>query len=1233
MRINRLSKWLVLTILLYVFSSSVSAAPEPPLRPDNFTANYPVYNSTTGEYTITLNWSASVGADFYIIEIATDENWAGQTITEEKKTSALTYDDLRQNSVSSPTSGTIFRYKLYAATYILDGSGNPTSDYVKSTTYASVTVLTDPAVSATALSTTEVKLTWDDIKYEGESIDYEIIKYKKSIKVGQDQIRAADIGTTAKRVNGKLEYTVGNLDKSTEYTFRLVPILDTNLVKFNPFVEVAGATKISAFLQRYNESIMKLVWDEYQGSIASADLYYKVIEITENNNQKTYRVIATPEVPYYFIQVKSDIEPSYLIEVRKKDDDTKVAESAEVSLKDILVPATPPIPQLECTVENNNITVSWNVDKTINGDRDTSMKYDFWLLDDPEQIDSIRNYYTPNNGGIEDNRIGTDLQVINGVSSNPSFSLARVNGQDKYRFSITNLQSNTTYYIGVVSKKTYLLQDPDNQEMIISLTYNSDPAVETIKTTSGNLQQPVALVQPLGVSVKNDNQGKALVTEDSITIEWPLGQTINNVFTSLYEDDVYFRVGFEVHTQTFDKSKINDPNNVNYNIKLTSVTITRETETAYANITGLASNIPYVFWVKAYRDIPGTIVITKVSEASDPIIVATLPNYTTPDAKPPVPAVTVEDNEYSDKITVKFNSMADMTYTIAWGTEDNVAKKTGQKEYTPLSSSSPDSIIIDGLKPETTYFFWIKAANGALSSEWSDSAVGKTIPIPPPDVPQGFGVKKITVNGEVVPDIGEHHINLQWDKVNGIVYTIEVSKKEDFSESEKVDVDNVSEYKLEKFDGKELQSNTRYWIRIFAKDEVNEKISDNSPYLTVKTNYNYDEYNSSQDDETVIEEKVKKETIDGTKGVWDVNITGESTDKLVEKIKNQDVPDYSLDLRQTSVAGVKKREITVSHKILEVLSQTNQNFIVKSNSAEFIFLPNVLDLKINNKLNSFSDDLSVKIIINTTAPSANDSTNKYVMLSDINQLEVYIVSGDESQVVNFDKPIKIKLNYVNNNKSGIIDSYYIPTGSTEWVKVQNSKEVMDNKQYLVLYNDKTGKYAVRKQLPDTRQLGATIYKNEIQELLSTGLIKSIDPNNIKPTQPVILEDAVKILLDSIKVEYKENYIDIAKKSGILSLLYDLEPTRVISKEEAVSMAMRMYEVKTGISLPDGSVSSNYKDADSIDYIYLNYISSALKMNILTVKGGYIRPKNNMTRGEMLAVTNRLVQILENTKER
>ena len=1217
----------IVILFIFIFTSKQSgfADTTPPVRPDTFTASLPVYDMKKDESTVELNWSSSDGADFYILEIATQLNWAGQTISEQRVLTELTYTDIRQNTASSPITGTIFTYKLYAATYIKDVDGNPTANFVKSPTYDIVTLLTDPSISEKSLRTSEIQLTWDDVQYNGQSIGYLIDKFKNGINVGQDQIMVSEIGRSVQRVGGKLVYTITNLDKSTEYTFRLLPSLDAGSIKFNPYVSINGATNIEALLQQYNESIVKLMWDEYQGSILATDLYYKVVEVTTDaSGNKTYRTIATPEVPYYYIEVVSGQPHSYIVEVHVKADDTKIAQSDEVSQQDMVVPVAPVTPNLSYIVGNNSVTADWDTYKTINGARDTSLKYDVWLLTDTKTIDNVRTFYMPNTSGIVDYRIGKDLDIGN----NSNFSLVQVLGVNKYRFLINGLTPNSTYYIGVVAKKTYLIQDPNNQSQITSQEYTSDPSMATIRTGSGNLEQPVAVVKPPGLTVVIDSSGKTLVTKDTVNISWPLGQTDNGVYTSLYQSDVYFKVGFQEYDQTFDKSKINDSSNVNYNMKSTGVTIILGSQNATATITGLKGNAAYVFWVKAYRDISGQTTVTRVSEAADPIIVVTLPDYTVPNSKPPVPSITVLDNQYSDKITIQFNSMANIKYTVAWGTEDNVTKKTDSMDYTPLSSIIPDSVVIDGLDAETTYYFWIMATNGTISSEWSDSIVGVTIPIPPPNVVQGFGVKSVLQTGKLVPDIGEHYVSLQWNITDKLNYIIEVSKSSDFVDSDKTDVGNVSEYKVTTFNGVQLGSNVRVWIRIFAKDTATNRLSQGSSYLTVKTKFNYDEYDSSKDNETLITTEIPKGVIDGTKNTWNIDFTGTVAELLMQKIKKQIDPDYSIDLSQTSVTGINKREILIPYKVIDALSSTKQNLIIKANESEFVFLPDVISSTISKLKQNSGEDVIIKIVIQTQISSTSDSDTTHQPVSDIIAISVTAQSSLENkQIVNFDKPIKIKLEYTNKNSNEIIDAYYMAQGGPSWEKISGNKTNTNNSLYIIVFSDKTGKYIIREQLPDNEQLGFYIFKNEIYKLMSTNLMKSVDTRNIRPTDLITLGDAVKMLLDATEVGYEHNHMDIAQKAGILSAFNNTDALRNITTEETVSMVMRLYEIKTGQVLPQTPISNAYMDSQDVDSVYRRYIGNALNMKILTRLSSYISPTGNMTRGEMLAMIERLLQTL------
>ena len=1215
-----------LTIINFFVVKNVFGATIPPQRPNNFRANYPVYDENTKENIITLNWDASINADFYLLEVNADTNWANQTMSQVIKVEVgTTYNDIRKNLVSNPSSGTVYSYKLYAATNERDEFGEKLDEYVTSVSFAELSVLTNPVIIATALSTSEIKIIWDDIKFGGNSIDYEIQKYINGIRVGQDQIRASDLGSTVIRANGKIEYTLTNLDKSTEYEIRIVPQLDPDEIKFNPYFMVSTATNIRAYLQKYNDTIIKFIWDEYQGSIPSSDLYYKVIEVLDEDSTKVYKIIATPEVPYYYIQLKNDKEYSYMIEVLTKDGDEKVAESAEVSLADIAIPTTPAIPQLSNNTFDNRIELLWGVPTNINGVADDQMKYDVWMFTDPDFIDSVRKYYIPENENVYDNRVGKDLFIQNGISTDTNYSIVQITGTSYYKYQLNNLLPNTTYYVAVVAKKDYLIQDAENPEVLLVLSYNSEPSMMSIKTSTGSIDQPIALVNPNGVSINVDSQGGALVTSSSISIKWPMGDDSTGTFKSYYDNDVYFKVGYEIYTDSFDKTLTNDPNNTDYNVHTTNVTLTRGIEETSAIITGLNTNTLYVFWVKAYRDVQEQEIITKVSEASDAVIIATLPNYDIPDIVPPVPALSVIDEEYSDKVTLQFNSLSNISYEIIWNTSDNVSTSTGKQNYTALSNTNPDSVIINDLEPGTMYYFFIRANNNEYYSEWSDSIVGITRPILPPDAPRGFGIKNVIVNGKLSPDIGEKYITVQWDKISNLSYVIEISKSDDFLGSELTEISNVSEYEIEKFNSKELTSNTRYWIRIVAKDEDTNMTSLSSPYLTVKTKMNYDEYTSSEDTEVNLDEIKVKEEINGKNGTWNFDLSGTVSDKVMEEIDNKYDLDYKIDLSQTSVSGINKRYVIIPNKVLKMLSDKKQNLIIITDKSKLIFLPDSLNFDLQELDLEFGQDIDIKIALTTVNVLEFNKIINVKSLSDISELEITILTSEKRQVVQLEKQIKILMQFEDDSQAGTVFPYYLYPGKSNWTRVDGFKQISDSQ--VEFYFDKAGRYIINKEIITNSDLGDSIYRNEIAELLTTGIMKSVDSKILKPSEYIRLEDAIKMVLDSAGEEYENDYLEVAKKAGILDNINLSDLKRTITKEEAIDMIMKLFQIKTGQELGEIAIESTYADMNNVNEKYRANVINALKLKILIPNGSYIEPKSDITRGEMLVLIKRLVDLL------
>ena len=96
-----------------------------------------------------------------------------------------------------------------------------------------------------------------------------------------------------------------------------------------------------------------------------------------------------------------------------------------------------------------------------------------------------------------------------------------------YKYTVSDLLPNTTYYLKIVAKKNFV-EFVDN--MLQNITLESDPALKVFTTPApGPTDQPVVPGTP-PLKLKEDNQGREMVTSTTAVI------TLKNKWYEQYSD-------------------------------------------------------------------------------------------------------------------------------------------------------------------------------------------------------------------------------------------------------------------------------------------------------------------------------------------------------------------------------------------------------------------------------------------------------------------------------------------------------------------------------------------------------------------------------------------------------------------------------------------------------------------------------------------------------------------------
>lgn len=1153
-------------------------------------------------------------------------------------------------------SGTIYYVDMTA--YHTHVEENTTYSSPESVPSNKVKILTDISINAYSHSTNKIKIEWDDVWNSGGRIDYKLYVSENSsftntppIYIGQGQIGQGK-PVTVNEATGKLEYIHTVRDPGRVYYIRIEPDLAEDELKKTQFTRTVSVssfilvktTKISTtdsgviwklewspVVTGLSDSSIKITYHVYRGVIGSNDLPQYMAAVDGTN----FFVTMPPgDVQNYFIiraVVTKDGEDMYK-GIRIESDRIIVGEQE--------VPSRPTAPELVDKFERvegdpiisyheelkpNSATVLWRIPTKGDGQTDNDVAYDIWLLNDPNLIDN------PPSGTMiaSDIRMGSENYIVNG------------NSLIGYKYTVSNLTANSTYYFKIVAKKQFIEYVDD---ILQNVTYISDSAIRVIITPArGPIDQPNAPGTP-PLKVKRSPEGKDLITKDSVTIQlknlwyekynfeenrWeyirsekldendvppfdPLTTVVDDVYYRKvsYDSGVTIDVGCiryiegmsyeEINTTTTNKitnfpvtandpledSKLN-PDKIKHNIDIT--------------LTNLEHNTMYVIWVRASR-----LSVNLTSGPSDPLIITTSPVVIPPIEKPVVPSFNYNlANDTFIDVGWEFNPK--YNYYLKYGLEDNVDAAIGDATIKPQDLYDSIYYRVQDLNPDTLYYFWVQAesvneAGQTSRSEWSDAYPVRTLPFIPPGTPKGFGIK----NSDDA--ITKNSITYEWIQEENMEYVLEISSDIDYKDSEEYQVGMDSEYTI---DG--LLSNHRYYARLYSYDSIKDLKSEATQSITVRTKRSSDDYDSDQDIENVItgEYIEKGEVI--SNGVWDVKIVGINADRFVEQVINDNKLDVTIDLRK-SPAAYDKLKILVSDKVFKSLTGLSENLTIETEKTSLIIRPGSITTDSNNPLASKPSGVDYEISISYPKDTTSSVKNMKLKTNTV-RIEVGISDGGGLlPVKSLLKPLKVSVTYSEAGwyKEGVTSGFLYEKETSFWRRLYTTSTFNpdSNTGILLFETVRTGDMAIAELGNDYfDDIYYHKYEIAINNVASFHELKSVRGRLFEPDNYASLGDTVKFMLDTLDYEYGSNYMNEALRAGLVNSVDTTNVSRNCTIGEAYKMLIRVFELKTGSILDTQSKS---------DFISKN------GMHLIRDDGKAALTTEPVKRGEVLGIIEKLL---------
>lgn len=1268
---------LSLVLLLQVYSPAlVKAAVSNPERPTIIVDGdlKPVTGySKEDRYFVKLNWKPvnkpaewdAVYYNLYVQEVDRHGKAGGFVLKERDitATSAL-LRDLK--------SGTV--YNFYITAYFKRTENNVTYVSEPSAPSNIVNVMTDLQLFAYPFGSKQIKIEWDDVWNTGARIGYRLYIaddsafsntqpiYISPAMIGQDS------RITVNQATGKLEYvhTVG--DAGRVYYVKIEPEISGDDVFYNPKSRTVATSsfilvKTTKLSTSDSGTVWRLDWSEVAVSFQDIKITYQLYKVNSKTNNLPQYMLSVDDNSTYITVPPDETDSYYIIRALVtdplgndiyKDWGVKI-ESDRVYLREMEVPTTPASPELVDKLESAGTTVItyegelkpdratllWKAPRKGNGDIDSDILYDMWLITDPQKID-----HPDESSKIAENVKVSDTLVYSGTE---------IVG---CKYVINVLAPNSTYYFKIVAKKTYLEYVNDDLE---SVTNSSVPALRVVITPpEGSVETPVAPGRP-PLKVKKDQNQKELVTDTTATIQlknkwyeqfldgkWkyiePQATVQNGVIIyhpndQTVKDDVYGTTYRKVeygNDITIDVGCIEFKEGMNYNElmnsskypanKMTGVPVTANDpdENPTANPDGkkhnvdikiedLKPNTTYIIWVRANRADAGLL-----SGPSDPIVITTAPGIGVPPEKPIVPFF---NYSYAADVYVElgWEFKTEYKYNIKYSTTEDLSKAQGSAQVTGAELAANNIYKIEGLKPDTQYYFWIQAevANGqsSITSDWSDAYGIKTKADIPPATPRGFGIKN------TADAVTKNSITYEWMREEGLQYILEIASDIDYKDARRIEAGSVSELVV---DG--LRSNTRYYARLYAYDPQKKLRSLPTQSVIAKTLKSKDDYDSDEDAGHPISGEYIIKDATAPNYTWNVKIIGINADRLIEAIRTDRDVQYLLDLSNPP-ANTKTLVLTLSSKIFRTLAQLQETLVIATHTGKFTVRPGAfstaLDTTLLNRLGDFNYQISI-----TSPEEGTDSRAKYLTYkTPVMSLRVSALDGSNKVAVEeFKMPLTYAYTYTTGAwyREGITSGYVLDPLKKSWSRVSTTGSYDAERETgrLQFEIQKPGSFAVAEQNAKYfDDIAGHWAENSINHVVSARELKSISGRTFRPDSSATVGDTVKLMLDVLGYGYDSQYMTVAAKSGLIASSDVSNPGSYCSREKAIAMAVRLYEIKSGEKAePTYGSPVVFQDINQVSSTFAQKVRFAVENGIAIGRTSTVLgPKDNITRAELLVL--------------
>ncbi len=592
-------------------------------------------------------------------------------------------------------------------------------------------------------------------------------------------------------------------------------------------------------------------------------------------------------------------------------------------------------------------------------------------------------------------------------------------------------------------------------------------------------------------------------------------------------------------------------------------------------------------------------------------------------------------------------------------------------------------VVVDDLFPLTTYYFWVRArqpSNGT-NSLWSNPAIGTTTDVDAPIPPRGVGLAPLSVIEDYGYDLNvtEDYIIVEWIKdLNDIdvegdfkvdksfTYIVEVADNPKFIDPIYIESSGgngdivpadveVLEKNLIKVDG--LVGNRLYYVRVktvlvVKGSEAGQLIKKESVtyslpirIITLSTGDEYDgeidpaltilpkdDFELSYNEVSkLLEFRFKKDGKDAT-GSRDNQVD----QRLISSLIDDNMHEYVIDLNSFNNQDIERRKISIPYSIMEAFDSYNIDLRILADNMNFEVPAEGLMKKVNEQVKAYGVAPMLVIDFEDLNEDLVRDQIPDQQLEDVavpQKLQMTVISSRKTDSIHYtDRNLSIELKTKSRYSVYEKDlALYVKDDKANWNKLSGKYD-----RYAGTMNFETanvGTYGLYTYDRSTTVTGTNLapshwsepYRKDVYGQFTISGTIGYDPA-AKVAEKAVIQATYGTVLDAdqIALDKRLDQIDLLtlQRSGIKANTSQDKAT--ITRQEAISMFVRTYEITHGTSVPVNATDlAAVKAQSGVSSTYAVNLAKAKVIGLVSDITS-LRPNDSLNYGEFYTLWSRVL---------